>query len=64
VVNLWVHKVLVVDVIYLLGLHDFVFVEEFECDVFAGLLVLSNLNFAEATCMKKEVPLPSTRPIS
>jgi hypothetical protein len=44
-----VHEVLVVNVIYLLSLHDFVFVEEFEGDILAGLLVLGHLHLAETT---------------
>lgn len=42
-------KVLVVDVVDLLGLHDLVLVEKFEGDILAGLLILSHLDLAEST---------------
>ena len=48
-VDLRVNEVLVIDVIDLLGLHDFMFVEEFECYVLAGLLILGDLDLAETT---------------
>jgi hypothetical protein len=62
VVDLRVDKVLVVDVVDLLRLHDFVFVEEFESDILAGLFVLGDLDLAESTCLDLCVPLPSTLP--
>lgn len=46
----------------LLRLHDFVFVEEFESDILAGLFVLGDLDLAESTCLDLCVPLPSTLP--
>jgi len=45
--DLRVDEVLVVDVVDLLGLHDFVFVEQFEGDVLAGLLVFGHFHLAE-----------------
>ena len=42
-------KVFVVNMVYLLSLHDFVFVEKFKCDILAGLLVLGDFDFTEAT---------------
>ena len=64
VADLRVHEIFIVDVIYLLGLHDLVLVQQLQGNVFTGLLVLGNLDFAEATCMGRELPLPSTRPTS
>ena len=64
VADLGVDEIFIVDVIYLLGLHDLVLVEQLEGNVFAGLLVLGNLDFAEAACMGRDLPLPSTRPTS
>lgn len=46
--DLRVDKILVVDVVDLLGLHDFVFAQQFECHVLSGLFVLGNLDLAEA----------------
>jgi hypothetical protein len=43
-----VDKVLVVDMVDLLGLHDFVFAQQFECHVLSGLFVLGHLDLAEA----------------
>ena len=64
VVDLGVDEVLVVDVVDLLGLHDLMLVEEFQGDILAGLLVLGDLDLAETTWIKIEVPLPRTLPIS
>lgn len=57
-------EVLVVDVINLLGLDDLALLEELEGNILAGLLVLSNLDLAEATCMRDVLPLPRVLPIS
>jgi len=64
VADLRVHAVFVVDVVNLLRIHDFLLVEKFKCIVLVGLLVLGDLDLAETTYVKIEVPLPSTRPIS
>jgi len=48
VIDLRVHEVLVIDVIDLLCLHDFVFVEKFESHILPRLLVLGYLNLPEA----------------
>jgi hypothetical protein len=42
-----VDEILVVDVVDLLGLHDFVFAEQFECHIFSSLFVLGHLDLAE-----------------
>ena len=41
--------IFIVDVVNLLSLHDLVFVEKFEGNVFAGLLIPGDLDFPEAT---------------
>jgi hypothetical protein len=64
VVEVGMHKVLIIDVIYLLCLHDFVLVQQFESHIFTGLLVLRNLDLAESTCISTEIPFPRMRPIS
>ena len=48
VIDLRMYEVLVIDVVYLLCLHDFVFVEQFEGYILACLSVLGHLNLAEA----------------
>lgn len=52
VVDLGVDEVLVVDVVDLLRLDDLALLEEFESHVFAVLLVLGHLDFAEAPCIR------------
>jgi hypothetical protein len=59
-----VDEVLVVDVVDLLGLHDLVLVEQFECHILASFLVLGDLDLAEAPYVKRVVPLPRMRPTS
>ena len=43
------HKVLVIDVVNLLRLHDFVLVEQFQGHVLAGLFVLGDFDLTEST---------------
>jgi hypothetical protein len=59
-----VDKVFVIDVIDLLGLHNFVLVEKLERDVLAGFLVLGHLHLPETTCMDYFIPFPRMRPTS
>jgi len=48
VIDLRVHEILIIDVIDLLSLHDFVFVQKFESHIFPSLLVLGHLHFPKA----------------
>jgi hypothetical protein len=52
VAYLRMNKVFVIDMIDLLGLNNIPLIEKFECNIFSGLFVLSNLNFTEASLTK------------
>jgi hypothetical protein len=48
-IDLRMDEVLIVDVVYLLGFHDLVFVEQFEGNVLSCLFVFGHFYFPEAT---------------
>lgn len=63
-VDLRMYKILIVDVVDLLRLHNLVFAEQLQCNIFACLFVLCNLHLAETAYINSELPLPRMRPIS
>ena len=52
--DLGVDEVLIEDVVDLLGLDDFAFLEHFEGDIFSIFLVLGDLDFSESTLIRGE----------